>query len=63
MSLTGNERGTVFTGRERISGELIGVIVVSEKNRKPLMILCIPEALEIQLYFYALNTLIAGVSC
>ena len=47
-SVTGNERETVFTGRGRMSGELIQrVIVVSGKNRKPLMILCIPAALEI----------------
>ena len=44
-------------------GTYRGVIVVSGKNRKPLMILCIPAALEIQLCFYAMNTLIAGVSC
>ena len=32
-SLTGNEQGTVFTGRGGMSGELIrGVIVISGKN-------------------------------
>ena len=39
--VTGNERGTVFTGRGRMSGDLIqGVIVVLGENRKPLMIPC-----------------------